>query len=264
VTNVATCLIPALDRAMITNFLGLESTGHYAIGYRYAFMMMLPIQAFMNSWIPFTLSIYKEDDAEQTYNRGLILMTAGLSLLVVVMISLVEPVIELVASARYLPGHIVALPLMIGLVLQAISHLAGLGISLSKQTRYTMYGYLIGVAASAVFIYLLVRPFGILGAAYGVLLGRAFQSFSYVFFAYRVYPLRFAMKRPAVMVAFTAVAGFTLQAVEIEPVFLLIAFRTVVVLLFSTLIWFAMFDRDERDKAVTIARGYLRRTASDS
>ena len=171
VTAVATCLIPALDRVMITNFLGLESTGLYAIGYRYAFMLMLPIQAIMAAWVPFTLAIYKESNAEETYNRGLILMTAGLAALSVVMVSVVEPIIELVASARYLPGHIVALPLMLGLIIQNISHIAGVGISLSKQTRYTMYSYIVGVVATAHFIWLLVQPFGIVGVANGALLG---------------------------------------------------------------------------------------------
>lgn len=264
VTAVATCLIPALDRVMITNFLGLESTGLYAIGYRYAFMLMLPIQAITAAWVPFTLAIYKETNAEETYNRGLILMTAGLVSLSVVMVSMVEPIIELVASARYLPGHIVALPLMLGLVIQNISHIAGVGISLSKQTRFTMYSYVIGVLASALFIWLLVRPFGILGAAYGALLGKLAQSVSYVAFAYAVYPIRFGMTRPIAMVVLMAAAGLALQWVALDGLAMLIAYRTAVVVVFITLIWFAMFNAAERERATETVLGYMGRGPASS
>lgn len=264
VTAVAGCLIPALDRVMITNFIGLDATGLYAIGYRYAFMLMLPMQAIMNAWIPFTLAIYKESNAEETYNRGLVLMTAGFSLLSVVMVSMVEPVIELVASARYLPGHIVALPLMLGLVIQSISHTAGIGISLSKQTRFTMYSYLIGVLASAICIWFLVQPFGILGAAYGALLGKLAQSLSYIGFGYAVYPMRFGMKRPGAMVVLTAGAGLAMQLVSIDGLALLIAYRAAIVALFVTLIWFVMFNANERDRAAETVLGYVGRGRTSS
>ena len=264
VTAVATCLIPAVDRIMIANYVGLDANGLYAIGYRYAFMLMLPIQAIMTAWVPFTLAIYKEPDAEETYNRGLILMTAGLAVVSVIMISMVEPIIELVASARYLPGHVVALPLILGLVIQNITHIARVGITLSKQTRYTMYSYMIGIVASAVAIWLLVQPFGILGAAYGALLGKLAQSTSYVGFAYKVYPMRFGMMRPSAMVLLAAGAGLALQLIAIEATWTLIAYRIAVVALFMTLVWFVMFNASDRQRTVQTVMGYLGRGSSET
>ena len=264
VTAVASCLIPALDRVMITNMVGLEATGLYGMSYRYAFLLMLPIQAFMTAWAPFTLSIYKEDNAEETYNRGLVLATAGLVVLSVVMLSVIEPVIVLVATENYLSGHVVALPLMVGLVIQNISHIAGVGISLSKRTRFTMYSYVIGVVSSAAMIWLLVRDFGILGAAYGALLGRVAQSVSYVAFAYSVYPIRFALTRPLAMVGLLVGSGFALQEVDLETMSTLVLYRAVVVALFATLIWYAMFNASEREKAVASISSYLGRETNET
>jgi O-antigen/teichoic acid export membrane protein len=191
-------------------------------------------------------------------------MTAGLVVVSVIMISMVEPIIELVASARYLPGHVVALPLMLGLVIQNISHIAGVGITLSKQTRYTMYSYIVGIVASAGSIWLLVQPFGILGAAYGALLGKIAQSISYVAFAYKVYPMRFGMLRPAAMVLLAAGTGLALQLVAIEATGALIAYRVAVVALFMTLVWFAMFNASERQRTVQTVMGYLGRGSSET
>jgi len=257
VTAVATCLIPAVDRVMITNFLGLESTSLYGIGYRYAFLLMLPINAFLASWVPFSLAIYKESDAQETYNRGLLLMTAALSLLSVVMLSVIEPVIGLVAGPSYLPGQVATLPLLLAILVQTVSLVAGVGISLSKQTRFTMYGYLIGVLSSALFIWLLVQQIGILGAAVGALLGRLVQAVAYVGFAYRVYPIRFALRRPAAMVVLVGAAGLSMQQVSLEAPMLQASYRLGVVALFAVAVWFALFDRDERTKAANLIRGYL-------
>ncbi len=257
VTAVAGCLIPAIDRVMITNFIGLESTALYGIGYRYAFLMMLPINAFMAAWVPFTLAIYKESNAEETYNRGLLLMTTGLSVLSVVMLAVIEPIIDLVAGESYLPGYVVALPLMLALIIQTISHIAGVGIALSKRTRFTMYGYIIGVVSSAVLIWVLVQEIGILGAAIGALLGRLVQAAAYVWFAYQVYPIRFAMMRPATMVCLTAGAGLAMQGVVFDAVAVQVAYRGAVVGTFALLTWYALFNREERDKAVALVRERL-------
>jgi O-antigen/teichoic acid export membrane protein len=241
VVAVAGCIMPAIDRVFIVNYLGLDSAGLYAIGYRYGFLLMLPITAFMTSWSPFAFSIYREDDAEETYSRGLKFMVAGLCAITIVMVALAEPVITLVASERYLPVYVVVLPLLLRLIIQAISSVASLGIRLAKRTQFQMAGYLIGLVASAFFVWILIEPLGLIGVACGALLRQLAHSASEIAFSYRVYPLRFELKRPLAMLVITAIGGATIQLVVMPDLQQEIALRVVVLAAVAGLLWLVTF-----------------------
>ena len=241
VVAVAGCVMPAIDRVFITNYMGLDSAGLYAIGYRYGFMLMLPITAFMTSWSPFAFSIYKEDNAEETYNHGLKFMVAGLCAITIAMVATAEPIITLVASERYLPVYVVVLPLLLRLVIQATSSLASLGIRLAKRTQFQMLGYLIGLVSSALFVWLLIEPLGLIGVACGALLGQLAQSISEIAFAYYVYPLRFQLKRPIAMLLVTGIGGVTMQAITLPSLPQQVALRAGVVLVVGALLWVVTF-----------------------
>jgi O-antigen/teichoic acid export membrane protein len=207
VVALGVCLIPAIDRVFVTQHLGLDVLGAYAIGYRYAFMIMLPLQAFFSAYVPFAFSIYKEPTAEETYDRVLTFFAAGAALLVAAMVAVAEPVIELVASERYLPGYVAVLPILIGLVVQALSQIMGMGIDLAKRTEFHILIQFTGIASSALFIWLLIEPLGLVGVGCGFLLGKIVQAIVFVAIGYGVYPLRFRWKRPLAVTTLALAGG---------------------------------------------------------
>lgn len=261
VVGVATCVLPTLDRVFVTRYLGLDATGVYAIGYRYAFLLMLPVQAFLSAWVPFSLSIYKEPTAEATYNRVLTLFIAGTALLSVAMVAVAEPLIELVASARYLRGSIVVLPILLALVVQTGSFITGIGVDLSKKTHFSMLSYFIGIGASALFIWLLVERLGLLGVGIGVFCGRSVQAIAYTAFAHMVYPLRLKWKRPVVVIGISGLAGALMQ-LDPGSLALQIPYRAMLVSSLALVIWFAMLAKAERERALAWAGDYARRRSS--
>jgi O-antigen/teichoic acid export membrane protein len=260
VVALVPCLIPAIDRAFISRYLGLDILGAYAIGFRYAFLIILPIQAFLSAYMPFAFSIFREPTAPETYNRVLTFVVPGLALVAIALTAIAEPVIELVASARYLPGYVVVVPILMGLVVQMTAQVIGIGIDLSKKTHFHLLTQLISITASALFIWLLIEPFGILGVGCGLLLGKIAYAIAFTTFAYRVYPLRFQWKRPATVILLATAAGAMMQAVQLDTVLLQVSYRCAVMLAFSTVIWFVMLGRADRAKAVSILREYLNRT----
>jgi O-antigen/teichoic acid export membrane protein len=263
VVALATCVIPAIDRALITQYIGLDELGSYAIGYRYAFMIMLPIQAFTSAYMPFAFVIYKEASAQETYDRVLTLAISGFALVSVAMVAVAEPVIELVASARYLPGYVAVLPILMGLVVQVMSQITGIGVDLSKKTQYHLLIRSVGIGGSALFMWLLVEPLGMVGVGIGFLLGKIAQAVVFTVVAYRVYPLRYSWGRPLMVIALALASGTAMQWFTLETMLMQIGFRTAVLVVLSTLMWFVMFSADERVKAIEVARGYLKKSPAE-
>ncbi len=257
VIALATWLIPAIDRALIGRSLGLDVLGSYAIGYRWAFMISLPIHALFSSYQPFALLLYKEPSAAETYNRVLTLAVSGMALLAVFMVSVAEPVIEIVASARYLAGHVAVLPIAMGLVVQMMSQIMGIGIDLAKKTHYHVVIRSVGIGSTALFMWLLIEPLGILGVGIGFLLGKIAQAAVFAGLAYYAYPLRFAWKRPVSVLILASASAALMQSIELDTMLLQIGYRTAILCLLTALIWFATFSREDRGRVISILRGYF-------
>ena len=260
VVAMATCLIPAIDRALISRYAGLDTLGSYAIGYRYAFMIALPVQAFFSAYLPFAFLIYKEPSAEKTYDRVLTLVVSGLCLIAIAMVAVAEPVItmppviELVASERYLPGQVAVLPILLALVVQAMAQVMGIGIDLSKKTHLHLFIRTVGIAGPALFMWLLIEPLGIFGVACGLLLGKIAEAIAFTACAYYVYPLRFHWRRPAAVILLAAISGGIMQVLQPETIPLLIASRIANLFLLSIMIWFVMLAKDDRAQALSVLR----------
>lgn len=208
---VISAMIPAFDRVLITHFLGLEAMGLYALGFKLAFLMSLPITAFQTAWGPFMLALYKEDNAPETYNKVLVYYTCVISLLGFCFVALAEPVTILIASGRYRDSSVVIFPLVFALMIESIAWIMGIGIDLSKKTYASILSYLIGLASTGLMIWLLIHPLGILGVAIGVLFGRFLMGISYVVFAYHFYPLRFVWKKPFAILLLTILVTASFQ-----------------------------------------------------
>jgi hypothetical protein len=56
-----------------------------------------------------------------------------MAFLAVAMVAFAEPVIELVASAKFVSGYVAVLPIAMGLVIQIVSMIMGIGIDLSNE-----------------------------------------------------------------------------------------------------------------------------------
>jgi O-antigen/teichoic acid export membrane protein len=194
-------LIPSLDRVVITRWLSLEAMGLYAVAFKVAMLLQLPVAGFQMAWGPFAYAVYRESDARETYDRVVLSFTAVAALCAFTLTVLAVPLVTLLASPRYLPAAFLVLPLAFGLVVDALSWITGIGIDLSKRTSLGALSYLLGLAASAVAMVLLVGPFGLVGVAWGMFVGRLVMTVAKTALAYRVYPLRFHLGPPLLLLA---------------------------------------------------------------
>jgi len=239
-------MIPALDRSFISHFLGLETMGLYAVGWKLALAVTLVLSAFQIAWGPFSMAIYKEPYAASTYNKVLLYYAITLSLMAFCLVAIAKPLTVLIASARYARGSIVILPLTFGIIVQTAAWITGIGVDLSKKTYYHIISYLIGLSISALVIWSFIRTFGMLGVAYGVMIGQVTQGAISTFFAYRVYHFRFLWKVPCIVLTLSFALSVLMQLISFSSPILQACFRISLFALLLGIIWKYVLSPKER------------------
>jgi len=180
---------PILERSLVASLLGSYELGLYAAGAKVALLISLFVQAFQTAWGPFSLAIYQQPDAAHTYNWVLKTFVVGICVAVLLLSAIAQPMILLLASARYVGAGIVVFPLAMGQAIQATGWIADIGIGLSKRSYLSLYSYAVYLGVTVISIYQLVPVLGLLGVALGVLTGHAAKSIVASWLAQRAYAL---------------------------------------------------------------------------
>jgi len=204
---VIASFIPLMERSIVSSFLGPDDLGLYAVGAKVAMLISLPIAAFQTAWGPFSLAIHKELNAGATYGTVLKLFTMLLSVLVLGLTMLSQPMIELLASNRYVGAAIVVLPIALGLMIQGVCWITEIGIGIAKKAKIQLYIYLLYLVCTGVAILVLAKVFGLAGVAWGTLIGYAVKSIASSYMAQRVYPLPWPFLQTIVLVVAATVLG---------------------------------------------------------
>lgn len=260
VIAVVSSFVPAIDRFLISDRLAPEALGFYAAGYRIAFLLNLPIQAFQIAWGPFALSIFKQADSRRTYDHILLYFTIFMCLCTLFLAFIAEPVLGFLASSKYMMGAAAVLPLSLGLALQAIGWILIIGIDLSKKSYLNLYAIVPSFAITGAAMWMLIEPFGITGVAGGFCIGNAFQVIIHTWLAYRAYPLRFSLCKPLAVVGVTFVAGILgTCATDMRPP-LAIVLRAAVLASVATLIWSVVLTQKERTLGLQALRSLWRQS----
>jgi O-antigen/teichoic acid export membrane protein len=247
-------LLPAVDRRYVTQFFGLESNGLYAVAYRMATLIMLPITAFQTAWGPFSFALYREKDAQATYDRVLVLFCSAASLAAAVLVLAADPTVRILASSRYALSAGLVLPLTFGLVAKGASWITGIGIDLSKKTQFGLIADVSGVLILLGVIPILIRPLGLTGIACGVMTAQVIQGLIYTALAYRLYPLRFRWRMPCAILASTATACALVQYAVPGGPLVHVPVRTGVLALLAFGIWKWVLSPSERSRVSALFR----------
>lgn len=251
---VAGLLFPSVDRIAVTTVLGLSALGAYAIAARLGGAMSLVVLAFQTAWGPFALSGYRDADVASKYSRAFLAYAlAGGYLLW--MLGAVAPIAITTISAGKAPdGEFVVVLLGASAVLDGASGITGIGIDLSKRTVWAIVTYLLGVAAAAAAVWVLVHPFGLIGVATGIMIGKYVQLMASVVAGRRLYPLVIATGRPGIIFVASGLAA--LMAVVAARHGGLIGWASVAAsgVGFTILVWRVILSRDERRQIARFCR----------
>ena len=200
---------PTLERSLTDSLLGPESLGLYAAAAKVAMLIGLLVSSFQTAWGPFSLSLYKQADAGQTYNGVLQLFAMGACVVALVIAGLAQPLLRVLAGARYEGAAWVVFPLVMSLAVQATSWITEIGIGISKRSYLSLYAYAALLVVTLVSISVLGPRFGLVGVGVGVLLGQTIKGIVASALAQRAYPLPWSYGPVLFLLGLTLVTGFT-------------------------------------------------------
>lgn len=199
---------PVLERMLVSNQLGADSLGLYALATKLAMLMGLIINSFQTSWGPFSLSLYAKPDAGATFNWVLKLFTLTACITALILTILSQYLILLLSSESYLGAVIVVFPLLMSLVVQATSWITEIGIGISKRSHLSLYAYISSIIFTLGSIWFFVPLFGLVGVGLGVLVGSIVKASTASLLAQKAFPLPWHYPPVLLVISITMIGGF--------------------------------------------------------
>lgn len=208
VIGITATFVPAMQRALIGGWLGQRELGLFAAGAKVALAISIAIQAFQVAWGPFSLSIAKGTRAAVTYNYVLKVFVVTVYFGVFLVSSMADVMLQALSSSSYSGGAVVVCTISAGLAIEATGWITAVGITLSKRSYFSLFGYAAYMGIAGLVTIALVGSFGVAGAAWGTTLGLSAKAFIESWLAQKVHPLpwryREVLIAAAVMLAFCA------------------------------------------------------------
>lgn len=161
------------DRLMITNMLGLDASGIYAVSAKFGHVSQLIYTAFAGGWQFFAFSVMKENDQVKTNSRIFEYMGAISFVCVAFAFALSEPLFRLLFEEEYITGFIAAPYLFFAPLLQMLFQIEANQFLVIKKTWPNLLVLSLGAGLNVVLNYFLIPILGIEGAAIGTLVGYA-------------------------------------------------------------------------------------------
>lgn len=159
------------DRLMISQMLGMDYNGIYAIGGKVGQVSQLIYTAFAGGWQFFAFSTMKDkDQVEMTSHifEYLAAVTFGAGML---MAACSKTIFRILFTGDYVEGYTVAPYLFLAPLLLMLFQVIVNQFIVIKKTWYNLLALVIGALSNVVINYLLIPVIGIEGAAIGTLIG---------------------------------------------------------------------------------------------
>ena len=191
-----------LGRWFINYFASLSELGLYSIAFSIASIVMLAISAFRMAYGPYSLSIMDRDDAKEIYAKTYSLFSAIFIVLAGGIAAFSKLIFIILTDEIYHSAFILVPYLVIAAFYMGANNILATGIWISKKTSYTSVAQLASFTIMVSMSIILVPPYGALGAAIAFMLASITQSFSYYFFAQRLWYIPYDFWRSHIVVCF--------------------------------------------------------------
>jgi O-antigen/teichoic acid export membrane protein len=244
---VASAFSPTLERTLTNSLLSAESLGLYAVGTKIAMLLGLFVSAFQTAWGPFSLAMYKDSAAGQTYNWVLKLFAFSVCLAALLLTLLAQPLIMILATERYLEARAVVFPTAMGLAIQATSWITEIGIGISKRSHLSLYAYAVAISVTLAGILIFTPIFGLFGVGLGVLSGHIGKATVASLLAQTAHPLPWQYAPVVLLMTVTTMGG--LGAYWVTEYLGSLAGNLLIagtILLIFGLGWLGLFSKTER------------------
>ena len=154
-----------IDRFLLLAIVGLAGVGIFSAGIRVSSIVLLITSAFTLAWVPFSMSMIGHENHRVIYSKVLTYYTALLSSAGMLLTVFSYEVVRFLVPQSYWEAHTLIGFLTLGIVLNGVFSIVGIGLNIVKKTYLLTFAFLAGVASGVIVLLLLVPIIGIIGAA---------------------------------------------------------------------------------------------------
>ncbi len=200
-SGLAAMAIQVIDRPILRALTDDATVGIYQANYRLGIFMMLIVSMYDYAWRPFYFSTAKETNAKEIFARVLTYLVLFMSAIFLVLTFFIGDIVKISILGRYIIGqsywcglNIVPIVLL-GYVFLGISTNLSAGIYIEKKTKYLPLVTGVCAIVNVVANFLLIPPFGMLGAAWATFIAYLIMAVTVYFVVQRIYPVIYEFSR---------------------------------------------------------------------
>lgn len=180
-SNLTLTLMVNIDRIIIADILTIAEVGLYGVAYRFAAVVSFGVAGFQTALTPLIYMHYKDKSTPQSIAK-ITHYFIGISICIVAgMYFLSSFIIETFTTVEYWSCHGLIPWIACSILLGGAINFAP-GIFIAKKTKWVLYINLFCLFSNTVLNYLLIKSYGLIGAAYST----AVCSFIYLFLYYLI------------------------------------------------------------------------------
>lgn len=158
-------VMQASDRWFVMNMLGSYETGLYAVGAKFALIVMVAVQTFRKAWWPIAMDMLHKEGGQHFF-KVVSLWYVGLGSIAAIALTLISPyLVEFLVDKRYFESWKIIGVLCWGSIFYGFYLLSLIGVFKVKKTYLNIYIHGSGAIVNIVLNYFLIPFYGILGAA---------------------------------------------------------------------------------------------------
>ncbi|RAP27570.1 hypothetical protein DID74_00255 [Candidatus Marinamargulisbacteria bacterium SCGC AG-333-B06] len=184
-------LLNQSNRFFLNAFVPLTQLGYFAIAERYKGLYFIGVQAFITAWGPYALSIMKEKCAKDIYKRVFDIYCLCFCILGITLSLLAKPIFMIFLSRDYIQGASIVFILILGAFFTGLNTILGIGIGITKQTKYISYIQCIVFIINLTLNFLLIPKLGMVGAAIALAASFFSQTILNYYISKKLYPIEY-------------------------------------------------------------------------
>lgn len=178
-----------LDRVLLGRIADLRDVGQYAVGARFASVLILVVTAFGLAYSPYMLSMFSEDPEVEKRVRGRTLTYVAVVLTAISLaLALFAREIALVVAPDFTRAYEVVGILCLGVSAFGVATVAMAGITLARRTGNFAAFTLTALALNVALCLALIPPLGAVGAAFATSAAYSLLAALYYWRSQRLYP----------------------------------------------------------------------------
>ncbi len=227
-------VLQVADRFFLLHYASTSEVGLYSLSVRLSNLLLFGVTAFGSAWSPFMLELYNRDPSQERSVRAqtLTLVTLVLCIGSVCLSVFAREFFLTVTDPAYENSYRAVALLCGSIVALGMNSVIMSGITLSRQTHYFTRYTIIAAVINLGLNFLVIPPWGMVGAATATFLSYVLLSVLYTYRAQVLDPAPFDYRRLGVILAVSAAAAALGTFLHFAPLGLSLAIKSLLLIIY--------------------------------